>query len=227
MELDTDRGRDADAYWRRRAVALGGVLATVGVLAWACSGSGTAQKHAISNAAAIGAATPRPQPPVARVPVSSRAPVVPTVTVTATAKVTVIPTAPRKPGDVCDPGDVVVNLAPSKSDYGRKENPHFQVSVVNTGARPCTLGVGPRELKVRIVSGSDQVWSSADCVAGTGSSIQLLKRGIPYGGSFDWDRSRSSAADCAGHQESAHPGTYVIQAKEGAIKTQRQVFHLK
>src|SRR5258708_34119701 len=105
MELDTDRGRDADAYWRRRAVALGGVLATVGVLAWACSGSGTAKKHAISNAAAIGAATPRPQPPAPRAPVSSRASVVPTLTVTATAKGAVIPTLPMKPGDVCAPCD--------------------------------------------------------------------------------------------------------------------------
>jgi hypothetical protein len=231
MDPDTEGSGEGDAYWRRRVIALGGVLASVGLLAWACSGSDGKKSQPIRNAAAIATASAtasRAGGGTAGSGAPNASPgVVPTVTVTATAKVTVVPAVPRKAGDACDPADVVVNLVEVKDTFARKEHPQFRLSVVNTGQRACTLGVGPRELEILIGSGGDRVWSSARCATGSGSSIQLLQRGIPYVTGVEWDRTRSSVVGCSGHRDRALPGTYRAIAREGKIRSRRQVFRLR
>jgi hypothetical protein len=223
MDHDTVRSDEVDAYWRRRVVALGGVLSAVGLMVWACSGSGSGgKKQPVRNAAAVSSPSPSP----AAVPTGGSAMPLPTVTVTATAKVTVTPAPPKKPGDRCDAGNVVVSLGPTKGTFGKGEHAQFRLTVVNTGAQACTFGVGPNELQIQIASGSDKVWSSAKCFAGTGSSIQMLQRGIPYGGIVDWDRHRT-VGDCTAKRPTARAGTYTIIAKGGGIKTKKAVFFLR
>lgn len=216
--MGTDRSSHAgppEAYWRRRAIALAGVLATVGLVTWACSGGDDDEGGPLRNAAVLSTPSARPTPFA-----------MPTITVTATAKVTVRSAAPKRDGDACAPSDVVANLTPTAQSYQGKAQPQFRLSVVNTGDHSCTLGVGPKELEVRVSSGSDRVWSSADCVRGSGSSIQLLKRGIPYLSTVTWDRRRSSDG-CAGGRDLARPGTYVAAVKAGKLKVGRQVFRLR
>jgi len=229
MDQDTVSNGDVDAYWRRRVIALGGVLSAVGVMVWACSGS-SGHKHPVSNAAAVLTPSPSPSPSPSRsvsVSVPGNNGNVPLPTVTVTAHVTVTPVAPRRAGDACDPHDVVVSLGPAKETYLKAEHPQFRLSVVNTGKPACTFGVGPKELQIQIASGSDKVWSSAKCVTGTGSSIQLLQHGIPYGGIVNWDRRRSPG-QCAGRRPVARPGTYTIAARSSiGIKTKKAVFFLR
>jgi hypothetical protein len=225
MDPDTEGSGELEAYWRRRAIALVGVLASVGLLAWACSGSDDKKSHPVRNAAMVG--SPSPGGTAARTASGSPGAVVPTVTVTATAKVTVVPTVPRKAGDACEPADVVVNLVKTKDEFTGKEHPQFRLSVVNTGQQACTLDVGPKQLQILIGSGPYQVWSSARCLADSGSSIQMLPRGIPYVAGVEWDRTRSVSGACSGHRDRVAPGTYVAIAKEGKIKSRRQVFRLR
>lgn len=212
-----------DAYWRRRVLALGGVLGAVGLLVWTCSGSGGGQKHVVGNAAAV--ITPSRSP--SATPVHSAAPhASPAPAVTVTARVTVTPVAPKRAGDACEAKDVVVSLGPAKSTYAKGEHPQFRLNVVNTGDRACTFGVGPKELQVQIVSGSDKIWTSAKCFAGTGSSIQMLQRGVPYAGMLGWDRHRTTP-DCSAKRPAARPGTYTVQARGGGAKTRKAVFYLR
>ncbi|MCW2899759.1 MAG: hypothetical protein JWO67_2024 [Streptosporangiaceae bacterium] len=219
MDLGTDRSSHAestDAFWRRRAIAFTGVLATVGLVAWACTGDGGDKKRQIHTAA--GLSSPAPSATVS-VPAA-------TPTITVTAKVTVRPSAPQRPGDACPPGDVVVNLSSKASDYRGSAEPQFVLSVVNTGKHACTFGVGPKELELRITSGPDRVWSSAHCVRGDGSAIRLLKRGIPYAATITWDRRRSTGG-CGGARSPARPGTYVAAVKADNVKAEREVFRLR
>lgn len=218
--MGTDRSSHAgppDAYWRRRAIALAGVLGTVGLVAWACSGGGNDDKAggSVRNTTVVSTPTPSPTPFA-----------MPTITVTATAKVTVGAKPATRDGDACMPANVVVGLTPTAESYKGKAQPQFRLSVVNTGGRSCTLGVGPKELQIRVTSGSDRVWSSADCVRGSGSSIQLLKRGVPFLSTITWDRRRSSDG-CAGSRDLARPGTYVVSVNAGKLKVKRQVFQLR
>lgn len=221
MDSGTERSAEELAYWRRRAIALTAVLATVGVVVWACSSDGGGKKRPIRNAGAVSTTTPTPARSSGGIPSA-----MPTITVTATTKVTVTPSVTREDGDACEPGDVVINLAASKETYTAKEWPQLGLTVVNTGERACTFDVGPKALETRITSGSDRVWSSAHCATGTGSSIQMLRRGIPYLATVGWDRKRS-ADGCPAKRPGAGPGTYVASVKSGDIKVKRQVFRLR
>jgi hypothetical protein len=213
MDSDTESNPgETDAYWRRRVYVLAGGIAIIGLMAWACSDSGHRRSTAqVRNAAAAAS-------PAASASIAGPAPTA-TVTVTATPAATLV--AKRRSGDRCDDGAVVVRLTPASTVYQGKEYPRFGLSVVNTGRRTCTFDVGPKALEIRIASGTDLVWASAQCASGAGSSVQLLQRGVPYLATVDWDRKR-----CNGDSR-ARPGTYVISAREAGIKTTREVFRLR
>lgn len=224
MDSATLRQDDADdeeyqeAYWRRRAIALGVVVLVAGGLAWSCSGGGGDG----GRASVKKTATATPSPTVSVSGGSSLA--IPTVLVTVTKTATVA--APRRPGDACAPRDVVVTLTPEAREFAPGRQPSFRLTVVNTGDLDCTFDVGGRRLVTRIRSGSDRVWASAHCDATEGTSIQMLRRGVPYTSTLVWDRRRSDAR-CAGPRPKALPGTYVIQAQGGGVKTAKSVFVLK
>lgn len=213
MDSDTRRDQgEADAYWRRRVYVLAGGITVIGLVAWACSGSGDKKSTAqVRNAA--GTLSPTP----AVVPTSA----VPTATVTVTVTPTAGVPAGRRSGDKCDRRDVVVGLTSEKDAYAAKERPRFRMTVVNTGERACTFDVGAKALRMRITSGPDRVWSSDRCSGGPDSDLQLLKRGVPYIAELTWDRTR-----CDGDSR-ARPGTYVIAAKGEGVRAERQVFRLR
>ncbi|WP_235959459.1 hypothetical protein [Actinomadura macrotermitis] len=217
MEEDTesDYGDEGlDQFWKRRAIALAGVIGTIGFMVYACSGDDDG-KRTVQNAAAVG--TPSAS-------ASSAAPaVMPTVTVTATATTTAKPR--KKDGDACDPKAMVLSLAPVKDVYRDGEQPQFRMTLVNTGERACTFDVGRDSVDLRVSSGTDRVWSARQC-ARDGSSIQLLRRGIPYTETITWDRRRGNDG-CRGHREEAQPGTYVAKIKARGLKAPRQVFALR
>jgi hypothetical protein len=214
--LDAELDHDTDAYWRRRVYVLAGGIAVIGLMAWACSSSGHKKSTAqVRNAAAMSPAVTAPTPPTA----SGGTSPVPTVTVTVTPTVT--PAVPKRSGDRCDDGTVVVGLTPTSTVYSGKVHPRFGLSVVNTGRRTCTYDVGPKSLQVTIASGPDRVWSSARCAGGPGSNVQMLRRGVPYLATLDWNRKR-----CDGDSHAA-AGTYVISARGAGIKTRREIFRLR
>ncbi|WP_393916684.1 hypothetical protein [Halostreptopolyspora alba] len=135
--------------------------------------------------------------------------------------------APEEPGDPCQPQDVVVTAETDKEDYAWDEEPEIEVTVVNTGDQTCTVDVGPTAMEVRITSGDDRVFSSADCVKGKeGSDKRELSRGVPETTTVTWDRTRSWE-DCRDREVNASSGTYVASLHgdytEGA---ERQVFRL-
>lgn len=214
MDSDTYRDQgEADAYWRRRVYVLAGGVTAIGLVAWACSGSDHKKSTAqVRDAAATAAGVTPAVTPAAAVPAA-------TVTVTVTPSVA--PSPRRRSGDRCDEQDVVVALTPDKQVFQGKEQPHFRMSVVNTGDKSCTFDVGARALRLRITSGSYPVWSSDRCAAGPASNLQLLRRGVPYIADLTWDRKR-----CDGESR-ALPGVYVITVKARGVRPDREIFRLR
>nr|WP_239067205.1 hypothetical protein [Actinomadura bangladeshensis] len=194
-------GSGVDQYWRRRAMALAGVLGAVGLLAWACAGTGEGEP--VRNAKAAESASP-PPPPTA----------MPTVTITTT---TTPEPDPADDGGPCDAEDLVVNMSAADTAYTGSERPEFRVTVVNTGKGKCRFDTG--SLDVRITSGSDRIWSSAECRHGNAPK-ETLRRGIPYVDTITWDRARG----CKGKTK-ARPGTYVADLK--GMKTKERIFRLR
>lgn len=191
--------RNQDSYWRRRALALAGVLGGVALLAWACTGD---TGEPVQNAGAVESTSP-PPPPTA----------MPTVTVTVTTTPKPLPVSDGGP---CKDTDLVYTMSSAGTSFAGSERPEFEVMVVNTGKGSCTFDTG--SLDVRITSGSDRVWSSAKCRHG-GTGKKTLKRGVPHVDTIVWDRKR-----CDGGNP-ARPGTYVAELKDK--KAKKQIFLLR
>jgi hypothetical protein len=212
-EIEPEQG-DVEAYWRRRVYVLAGGITLIGLVAWACSGSGHKKSTAqVRNAAAT-------MSPAAAAPAPAATPS-PTATVTVTATPKALPAEKKHAGDQCGAGDVVVGVRPAGTVFKGKQHPRFGLSVVNTGRRACTFDVGPKALLIRISSGTDPVWSSARCGGGAPANLQMLQRGVPYLATLDWDRRRCNS------DTHAAPGTYVIAVGAPGIKTHREVFRLR
>ncbi|MBB4929275.1 hypothetical protein F4561_000095 [Lipingzhangella halophila] len=117
--------------------------------------------------------------------------------------------APEKPGDRCRPQDVVVTAKTDKEDYAWDEKPEITITVVNTADQTCTVDLGTKSMEVRVTSGDDRVFSSADCAKkGERSDKRELSRGIPETTTVTWDRKRSWK-DCRDRDVNASSGTYV------------------
>ncbi|MFI0371970.1 hypothetical protein ACH35V_29240 [Actinomadura sp. 1N219] len=210
MGANTGRNEDGsrlDQYWRRRAVALTCVIGAVGLLAWGCAGDGdgsdSGESGPVRKAGAVGSASPG-SPPTA----------MPTVTVTTTAT----PKPKRSDdGGPCREDDLVVSMSTSRDAYAGAARPEFKIMVVNTGEGSCEFAM--RGFDVRVTSGDDRIWSSAECRRGDPSK-ETLRRGIPFVETIAWKRTRGCKDGSP-----ARPGTYVADLKGHKVK--KQIFRLR
>ncbi|MEV4078109.1 hypothetical protein [Nonomuraea fuscirosea] len=226
MDPDTMRGDGGDIYWRRRMSLLVAVLVVVAVVAWACSsGSGPERSSsAQTSPSASVSATPSVDPLLAGLRTLAMGTASPSPTATPKATPT---QRPRRPGEPCPEQDLVLSLQGGKEQiYPGGSRPSFMVTLVNTGTVMCTADVGPRAMEIRITSGADRIWSTADCVSGEGTEVRQLQRGVPYVRSLEWDRRRSSS-DCRATPPAALPGTYVATVRMGKMRSTKGVFHLR
>ncbi|GLW09077.1 hypothetical protein Misp01_42060 [Microtetraspora sp. NBRC 13810] len=221
-------GATSDVYWRRRMALLVSVLVVVAVVAWACSSTSSPQGRT-HLPVGLASGSPTPDPLLAslqRKPTPTPAPPArPKPRVTPSAAPTVS-APPRRAGDACPPADLVLGLQGQQEVYAGGLRPRFTLTLVNTGRLMCTADVGPRALEIRITSGQDRIWSSADCISGDGVEIRRLQRGIPYVAPFEWDRHRS-ASSCGATRADARPGTYVATVRTGHLRSPKAVFHLR
>ncbi len=208
-----------ESYWRRRVFAFGGVLAILGLVAWACSAA-TAGLRTPEPAATNSAATPRAA--ADGVPTSA-----PTVTVTARApRKTHKAVRAHRPHGLCAAGDVVISLAASQPLYEQPAEPRFTIYAVNTGERTCAFDVGSRSLRLEIKSGPVHSWNPADCARGSGSHMVHLSRGVPFVRRVSWNRERSEPG-CTLPRTVALPGTYTATVTSRAGPSQTEVFLLR
>lgn len=214
----------ADVYWRRRITVLTGVLVVVAIIVWACSRAGDdserpAQQERERTAAsrslamAVAERTGGPAPAYGE---AAAQPALPSPR----------PSPTRRPGDPCRRGDLVLALQSERRSYSGRERPVFLLTLVNTGRVECTVDVGPRALAVRITSGTDRVWSTADCVSGDGTDRRKLKRGVPYIRVIEWDRRRSPD-DCRDRRPLARPGSYLATAYADGVRSAQAPFRLR
>lgn len=111
----------------------------------------------------------------------------------------------------CTKDALLLTVTPSKTTYAKGEKPAFSVAVTNSGDHGCSVDAGDKSREVRVVSGSDRIWSSKDCAKGEDASrTLLLSAGKRDTADVTWDRSRSNAT-CATDLPTPRPGTYKVQ----------------
>ncbi|MCK2213936.1 hypothetical protein MF672_009055 [Actinomadura sp. ATCC 31491] len=227
MDPETMRGDGGDVYWRRRMSVLVAVLVVVAVVAWACSSGGEGGPEQSSEAKASPSATPAVDPLLAGLRTLAMGTASPSPTPTSSGRPTPATSRYKRPGAPCAEEDLVLSLQGGKDQiYAADVRPSFIVTLVNTGPVMCRADVGPRAMEIRITSGQDRIWSTADCVSGVANDVAELQRGVPYVRSLSWDRRRSSA-DCRSTPPAALPGTYVATARFGRLRSTKGVFHLR
>jgi hypothetical protein len=227
-------------YWRRRFLTLVAGLAVLAVVAWAFSGvlavgSGAAASAGRGspgrqarpaggdgNGSAPGSGVPQTSPSATPAPSLSTPPGIP-------APASPTPGAAQPPGPAaapaCKPGEVVLSLFSSQGSYGRGQLPEFDVDVVSTAAWTCAFNVGPRFLTLVITAGGKRIWSSADCVAGPGSLLTDLPRGVPTVVPLSWDRE-TSAPGCRVTSRQVTAGSFAAAASDSGMASNPLTFTL-
>src|SRR5260370_311267 len=99
------------------------------------------------------------------------------------------------------------------------------LTVVSSQATECSFNVGLGFLALVIKEGPVRLWSSADCVKGSGSLVSALRRGVPTVLPVTWNR-RTSAPSCSGPSRMVPPGIYTAYAAQGGIDSVPVTFHL-
>lgn len=126
----------------------------------------------------------------------------------------------------CDPAGLTVTLATPVRAYADDQEPSFTVAVTNGGVA-CTLDVGSGALVVTVTSGSDRIWSSADCAPDEEpEKMLLLDAGAQHQETVAWDRTRSDTS-CTPDLPAPRPGTYQAVATFHGAATEPAVFELR
>ena len=185
-------------YWRRRALLLAVVAVAVVLLAWGCTGGWGGRP----TARATGTATPSLQP---------------------TSPVTTTPGRSALPA--CRPEQLKVTGATDATTYGAGATPRLSATLTNVGDHPCRFDSSPSARNWTILSGSDRVWSTADCPQSHLVASARLRRGRSVTYAVTWDRHRSTRG-CASPGAVAHAGTYRLYVTVDRITSAAAVFRL-
>lgn len=246
------RGKErAATYWRRRFAALVVGLAMLALIAWALSGAlngsavqpaaaeGTSPGGQGTGQAGQGAGGSGPASASAGAASGSAGPSGPAAGTRGHRPAPAANPAPapaashgqrakRRGGrlETCRPGGVVLSLSSSQTTFGPRELPVFDADVVSTMARTCTFNVGAKYLTLVIRAGRTRIWGSADCVAGRGSLVTDLQRGVPTVLPISWDRETSSPG-CEIGSAPVRPGIYTATVIAGTEISNTETFRLR
>ncbi|MFI9629970.1 hypothetical protein [Streptomyces sp. NPDC052042] len=130
---------------------------------------------------------------------------------------------------VCTPGALELSLN-TEISYAPDEKPKFRLVAKNTSSADCKADFGPRSavLTITEAGGDDsQIWSSKDCPRTPGRVLLRIPAGAAVVHTVEWDRKKSDAHCATSPARSAHPGTYLVEAKAPGEPVQRASFVLR
>lgn len=137
------------------------------------------------------------------------------------------PSATPSASPTCDQKLVTVKAATNKTSYAADEKPVLSLTVTNGGKLPCKVNIGTSQMDFLVTSGSDRVFSSADCQASSTDLVKTIAPGKSETANFPWPRNRS-VQGCEKVPDGAVAGSgyYVFIAKLGAKVSPPTVFEL-
>lgn len=132
---------------------------------------------------------------------------------------------PEEPDTKCPTASVKVAASTDAPAYAAGSNPLLTLSVTNTGTEPCEINVGTNQMEFIVTSGSDRIFSSADCQDGGADLMKEFAAGATEKANFTWERLRS-APGCGAVASNPNPGWYVFTARLGEVTSEKAVFQL-
>jgi hypothetical protein len=197
--------RPPHVYWVRRLVLLAALVVVVVAAAHACAGGGSGGGSGSGPSLRQRA----DQQPLPRPSTTSSAPETPATAARITA---------------CRSRDLRVAVSADRASYPLGSDPRFTAVLTNTGPA-CWFPTALSSRTWRILSGVDEVWSTADCArSAAGKRVRLKAAGqITY--VLPWDRFRSTPG-CAVAGAPAQAGTYRLYVTIAGASGRPAVFHL-
>jgi hypothetical protein len=137
------------------------------------------------------------------------------------------PSATPSASPTCDQKLVTVKAVTNKTTYAADEKPVLSLTVTNGGKLPCKVNIGTSQMDFLVTSGSDRVFSSADCQAASTDLVKTIAPGKSETANFPWPRNRSvQGCESVPDGSVAGSGYYVFIAKLGAKVSPPTVFQL-
>ncbi len=102
----------------------------------------------------------------------------------------------------------------------------FEVSVTNKTTVPCVVDLSPDTLELKVVSGSDRIWTSNHCDAWVPAMSKKLNPKETLKTKLTWP-GRRSADGCKVKSDVLRSGTYVATAHFGITRSPKFVMQLR
>ncbi|HVF19820.1 MAG TPA: hypothetical protein VNA14_06225 [Mycobacteriales bacterium] len=205
-------------YWQRRAITVLATVLVLFVIVRACGGNDDREPTSLT------AGSPSPTASAAVTP--ARTTPTPTQPVPSSPKPSPSPTSARVDGEPCRDADLAVTATANAKEYAAGARPRLTLVVTNRATVSCTRDLGAAVRELRVVSGTDRVWSSDDCAPGGEPEMTTLPAGGSKSFAVTWSRTRSRPG-CPAGREPAAAGTYRVIARLGSIERPGDVFTLK
>jgi len=141
-----------------------------------------------------------------------------TSTPTPSSAPTTTPTATT----ACDAKDLDLTIATDKTTFALGSKVPFVVSVGYDGELPCLVDASDVSRAVVVTSGSDRIWSSADCAEQDERTL-LLSKGDVDRATVTWTMVRSEKG-CSKGLPDVRAGTYKARVSLGKAKSEPVVF---
>ena len=117
---------------------------------------------------------------------------------------------------LCAPGDLRATLT-GRQRLKPEQRATFALSLINGSDETCIVEVTPKNFALTIYSGTDRIWSTADCSKAVEDRLAKLEAEAAFTWSVRWD-GRRSRPGCKTRPEIPRPGTYVATAKLDGAK---------
>jgi hypothetical protein len=227
----------ASVYWRRRALALAGVVAVLVTLGSAlgggdgrpAAGAPAGGDQSTSPAAPTGTATGSPaEPTPSDSPTGTPPPVEqsggePDPGAVGGGDPGVATTAGQPSATSADPGpcrDSALRLTvqPVTPAYPVGDMPVIALTVQNVSTATCARDLGPAQQEVLLYAGTTRLWSSNDCYPGGSRDVQALLPRERATFSVRWS-GLSSKPRCAGTRTRVGPGRYRLVGRLGTLRS--------
>lgn len=121
--------------------------------------------------------------------------------------------ATEGPVEECGPG-LAVRASTDRESYAEGVEPVLVLTLENTGEDPCRVNAGTSRMVYEVTSGSDTVFDSRHCQAGSEDAVVTLEPGQERSARLTWNRVRT-AEGCAEAGDEAQPGYYRLVTSLG------------
>lgn len=189
----------ARVYWVRRSLVLGTAVLLVFAIGRLLAGGSDASG---GDSARLAAGAPS----------TTKSRSAPATTAPAPRRTVATTTAPALavPNGVCAGSDLAVTPDVTRAVAGRDVMVVLQVRTLRTPA--CTWRLGPESLAVRVTSGQDRIWASADCPHAVPRRDVVVRQAVTTTVGVVWRQAKRSDESCIARTGWALPGWYHVTA---------------